>query len=87
MLKTEPVDLDRAPGMGFDKRCKVIFKLFRIEKVGTAVKMAANPADRPGVGIYGLWGLSLELEGFLVLPVKFVEAFRLRRVHGTELVQ
>jgi hypothetical protein len=56
------VELDGAPGMGVEKIIEIVAQLLRGELLDAVVEIAADTANRPGIGLGGLRLQSLEPE-------------------------
>jgi hypothetical protein len=61
-LQAVSVNLDGAPGMGFNQVGEVGFSLFHGQEIWAAIEIIPDTTYRPGVGINGFLGFALKFE-------------------------
>ncbi len=61
-LQTIAVNFNGTPGMGFHQLGKIFFPLLQDQLIGATIKMLADPAHSPIVGIGGFLTFALKLE-------------------------
>ena len=86
-LQTTAVELDRRPGMGLQECREVGLELLSRQVVGAALEEIGAAPDGARVGLDGLLGLTLELQGAQHGGVEGVKPGLLDRIHGDTLQQ
>lgn len=86
-LQTTAVELDRRPGMGLQERREVGLELLSAQVVGAALEEIGATPDSARVGLDGLLGLTLELQGAQQGGVEGVKPGLLVRIQGDTLQQ
>ena len=85
-LQPAAVELDRAPGMGLQQLGEVDPQVLRAQVVRTAIEERGGAPHGTGIGIDGLLGHALELEGAQHAGIQGLEPGLFGGIHGGTLL-